>query len=131
MEKKWAWVVGVIIGVLIVLIGLGPIVVTHIMRKVTMAKRDAAEEARKRIRRPILLKVRGRVVLVEDVDTTWLILESDSGKRYILIGAKAEELKDRLGERVEVIGKIKHPRPKEINGKPIRFIIDVMKIEPE
>lgn len=132
MRRNTVWGLCIVAG-LAILIGLGPIVVARVIRKVTMARKEEAGEARKGIRRPILLEVSGKIALMEDVNTqaTWLILVADSGKRYILVGAKIEELKNRLGERVKVMGKIKRPQPKEINGQPIRFIIDVTKVESE
>ncbi len=45
-----------------------------------------------------------------------LMLTSDYDRRYILTGDKVGELKEKVNKNITVLGKIKYPNPKEIDG---------------
>ncbi len=126
MKKKTIIGITGIVVVVLVIVGLGPIIVARIMKKVTSKKEEIKKEVRTR---PLLLEVKGKISFEKEGDIQWLILTSEVGKRYILIGKKTEELENKLDKTIKVIGKIKHPMPEIINGKPIRFIINVSTFE--
>lgn len=119
-KKKKVILVAGIIAAVVILIGVGPILAARMMKKISTTKVEA-----KKTTRPLLLKVTGNISVEEEGNTPWLVLTADSGKRYILIGEKTKGLALKVGRKVSVLGKVKRPQPKEVNGKPVRFIIDV------
>lgn len=131
----------VIIGRLVVLallIGLGPIIVASIMKKISRRQAlftspqnepSKPEELSKTEKPKAMLMVTGEVGVEKDDDSSWIILTTGSGKKYILIGPKAEELRNVSGRKVTVIGIPSKPIPAEIKGKPIRMTIEVKSAE--
>jgi len=74
---------------------------------------------------PLLIMVSGKV-LIED---NYILLESDAGKNYILIGNLSQKLRKLEGKRVTVMGKPILPKDKKIQDREIRLIIDVEKLK--
>lgn len=79
----------------------------------------------------VMLMVTGEIAVVKEDDLSWIILTTGSGKKYILVGPKAEELREASGRRVTVVGVHRLPIPEEIKGKPIRMTIEVKKFYEE
>ena len=113
-----------IIVVILLLVGLGPVLVTKIMRKVSGSRRMPKTVVRKNIKRPIVIEVSGKAAFAEDGT---LVLTSDSMKKYVITGKDSKELvqrvKDGLDKKITVKGKIKQPERKEVGGEEIRFDI--------
>jgi len=113
-----------IIVVILLLVGLGPVLVTKIMRKVSGSRRMPKTVVRKNIKRPIVIEVSGKAAFAEDGT---LVLTSDSMKKYVITGKDSKELvqrvKEGLDKKITVKGKIKQPERKEVGGEEIRFDI--------
>lgn len=137
MRRNMVWGLCIVAG-LVIFVGLGPILVAHIVDRLSTAREKildkGSEEARKSLKEevsaPLILRVSGNLSLIKEKEEQLLILSTDAGKNYLLVGPKIEQLKTMLGEKVTVMGRIKRPLIEEVGGKTIRFIIDVTKIIP-
>ncbi len=73
----------------------------------------------------VMLMVTGEITVVEEGNSSFIILTSSSGKKYILVGPKAEELRSIFGKKVTVAGIPSKPIPQEIRRDLIRMTIEV------
>ncbi len=131
---------------LAILIGIGPIIISLIMKGISAKQAllvsslneppklktevSKSETELSESEKPdVMLMVSGEIAVVEDSGLTFIILTSSSGKKYILVGPKAEELKSISGKKVTVVGIPRKPIPQEIKGEPIRMTIEVKTAE--
>ena len=132
-RKKLYILLGCLLA-LIILVGIGPIIIGLIvtqeneLTKQEIKPSESEVDLTKSEKTQIKLMVTGEVEVIKDKGISYAILTTSSGKRYILSGPKAAELRE-ASEKVTVIGIPRKPIPKEINGKPIRFEIKVESIK--
>jgi len=119
VDKKMLVKVGFVVGIIIVLIiGIGPWVISYFMRGV-MKK----EVVGKLQTVPLKVQVKGKVSVTEDK----VVLTGVGEKKYILVGEKAKEIKKMVDKEISVFGSIMKADPLAIEGKLVRFNIDVEK----
>ena len=133
-RKKLIIVLSCLFG-LTILIGIGPIIIASIMKRVSaghipsVSPKNEPTKPEADLSKPkesqIMLMVSGEVAVVGEGNTSFIVLTASSGKKYILIGPKAEELRSVSGKKVTVAGIPSKPIPQEIRGESIRMTIEV------
>lgn len=118
-KKETLVVVGIIVIVLALLIGFGPIFVSKIMKKISKTTPEANT-----VTSNLFLQAKGKLTIVKD---GILLLTNEKNDKYILVGLKADELKNYTDKTIEVYGRMKVAEPKEINNEPVRCNIEVIK----
>ena len=108
MKKKI--ILGILIlSVLVIIVGLGPIFITFIAKKITYPLRPKPKE----ILVPLYIKVKGKIHQEGNI----LFLVSEEKKQpYVLIGEKVNELRNYVGKDLTVFGRIKKANPLGIKG---------------
>ena len=130
---------------LAILICVGPIIIASIMKMISNkqpplessqnepTKSEIEVPPPKDLFRPekpeTMLMVSGEIAVIKDGDLSYVVLTAKSGKKYILVGPKAEELIDISGRGATVAGVPKKPILQEIKGDPIRMTIEVKTVE--
>jgi hypothetical protein len=108
----------VVVIIIVLFIGLGPIMISVFMRNV-MKK----EPIGKLQTVPLMVQVKGKISITDGN----VVLTGIGGKKYILVGEKINEIKKLVGKEISVFGNIMKANPLAIEGRLVRFNIDVKK----
>lgn len=133
-RKRLYILLGCLLG-LVILVGVGPIIIGLIVRQEVEPTKQEVKLSEPEIdltkseKTQIMLMVTGEVNMIKDNGVSYIILTASSGKRYILTGPKAEELRDISNKMLTVVGIPRQPIPKEIKGELIRRTIEVKSVE--
>lgn len=76
---------------------------------------------------PFLVQVKGTI----SISDNYVVLTGVKDKKYILVGEHTEKLKKLKNKSINVFGNIMKPNPRTIEGKMVRFNIDVKKFGEE
>jgi len=117
-NKKLVKIVIIIFLAIIFIIGTGPWIVSIFMRSI-MKK----EPIGKLQTVPLMIQVKGKISITDGN----MVLTGTGNKKYILVGEKVKELKKFEEKEVSVFGNIMKADPLAIEGRLVRFNIDVKK----
>jgi uncharacterized protein YpmB len=119
-RKKWV-IFGVIIAVLAILVAVGPVIITRVMRSKTQPK--SLE---------LMIKVKGVVKKTQDADANVFYLKGNNNLYYVLLTnreGKEQQLESNLEKEVTVFGNIVHAEESDtIAENPVRMKIDIESI---
>ncbi|MFQ3676161.1 MAG: hypothetical protein SNJ64_06455 [Endomicrobiia bacterium] len=117
-NKKLIKIVVIVLLVIVFISGVGPIVISFFMRSV-MKK----EPIGKLQTVPLMVQVKGKISITDNN----VVLTGAGEKKYILVGEKVNELKKFVDKEISVFGNIMKADPLSIEGRLVRFNIDVKK----
>ncbi len=117
-EDKKLVVVFSIIIIIILVFGVGPLFISMFMKSV-----EKKEPVGKLQTVPLMAQVKGKISITDEK----VVLTGVENKKYILVGNKEEELRKLEGKEISVFGNIMKADPLSIEGRLVRFNIDVQK----
>ncbi|MCX5777654.1 MAG: hypothetical protein NTU66_00265 [Elusimicrobia bacterium] len=120
MQNARKWIIGSIV-ILALIIGLGPIFVSKVAKKVFTPPKELATA-------PVRIKANGKVSVVKG----YTVLTTPRGlNNYILLGTKAQlaEITSQANNMIYVFGTLTRPQMRSIDALAVRAAIDVTQFD--